>query len=41
MDQDAVAIWIEHGIEAKAWRKNIDAKFNTIGWEQVQLTRPK
>jgi peptide/nickel transport system substrate-binding protein len=41
MDEDAIAIWIEHPVEAKAWRRNIDAKFNTAGWEQVHLTKPK
>jgi len=35
MDEDVVAIWIEYGATAKAWRTDIDAKFSFADWEVI------
>jgi len=41
MDEDVVAIWIDYGLIAKAWRTNLDVKFTFGCWEDVARMKRK
>jgi len=41
MDEDVIAIWIEHQLDVKAWRTDIDAKLTPLGYEVVPEMKRK